>query len=183
MILTIHGATSYLAFQSVKGTIILRGSFPNELVFTIIAGLVYLISAPIVGSRLIDQISSCFIKRFIIKVRENGQFLIISIIIEQRINCYCHTIFILTFNDAFQSAFYNQHPFVYGKPADFFDYFSCFHKNSNLFCKCTYFETIPKKMFVDHHSLTQISIVPFPGRNQSMKFIRIKVNENRAQII
>lgn len=42
MILTIQGATSYLSFQSVNGTIILRGSFPNELSLKTIAGLVFL---------------------------------------------------------------------------------------------------------------------------------------------
>ena len=39
-----------------------NGNFPKELSFTTIAGLVFLISAPIVGSREINQISPCFIK-------------------------------------------------------------------------------------------------------------------------
>lgn len=67
-ILTIQGATSYLWFQSVKGTIIFKGSLPKESSFTIMAGRVFFISAPIVGSRLINQISPYLIKVFKIKV-------------------------------------------------------------------------------------------------------------------
>jgi len=67
-ILIIQGAISYRSFQSVIGTIIFKGSFPNELSFTIIAGRIFLISAPIVGSRLINQTSFCFIKIYKIYV-------------------------------------------------------------------------------------------------------------------
>ena len=40
----------------------LSGSLPNAFEFTITAGLVFLISDPMVGSRLINQISLRFIK-------------------------------------------------------------------------------------------------------------------------
>ena len=61
-ILTIHGTFSYRSFQSVKGTITFSGNFPKELSLTTMAGLVFLSSAPIVGSRDISHISPCFIE-------------------------------------------------------------------------------------------------------------------------
>jgi hypothetical protein len=43
------------------GAIVLNGKVPSSLLEIITAGLVFLISAPIVGSRLITQISLRFI--------------------------------------------------------------------------------------------------------------------------
>lgn len=51
---------------------IFKGNFPRELSLTIIAGLVFLISAPMVGSRLINQISLYFIESFVIKLSKRG---------------------------------------------------------------------------------------------------------------
>ena len=59
---------------------IFSGNFPNALSFTIIAGLVFLISAPTVGSRFISQISPCFIEALKIKIREYSQFFVREVV-------------------------------------------------------------------------------------------------------
>lgn len=78
---TIQGAIVYLSFQSVTGTTIFNGNFPRALSFTMIAGLIFFISAPTVGSKLINQISPCFIKRLSIQYRKCSQIFIGAIII------------------------------------------------------------------------------------------------------
>ena len=57
---TIQGTVSYCTFKSVIGAIILSGNLPIRLLFRITQGLVFLISAPIVGSRFTSHISFCF---------------------------------------------------------------------------------------------------------------------------
>ena len=76
----IHGAILYLSFQSVIGTIIFNGNFPNESSLTIIAGRVFLISAPIAGSRLIDHTSPCLIKILIIQICKLGKLFVCFVI-------------------------------------------------------------------------------------------------------
>jgi len=61
---------------------IFKGNFPSESSFTIIAGLVFFISAPIVGSRFINHTSFCFIEIFKINVGKSNQFSIVFIIRE-----------------------------------------------------------------------------------------------------
>ena len=64
----------------VIGTIIFNGNLPKESSFTIIAGRVFFISAPIVGSKFINHISLCFIKIGIVKVSKGCQLIICFII-------------------------------------------------------------------------------------------------------
>jgi len=56
------------------------------LLFTIIKGLVFLISEPTAGSRLTSHTSSCFIKWFSVKLSEYNQFFVCFVVIVQDIN-------------------------------------------------------------------------------------------------
>jgi hypothetical protein len=64
---------------------ILRGSLPKASSFTIIAGLVFLISEPTVGSRLVAQTSPCFIEIIKINIMKSSQFHMSLVLLNQSV--------------------------------------------------------------------------------------------------
>lgn len=70
------------------GIITRRGNFPSPLALTITAGRVFLISAPIAGSKFINHISLLFIDTLSIKLSKSSQLLILFVICEKGLGSY-----------------------------------------------------------------------------------------------